>query len=218
MAGAGISGKDGDVKIGTTSICEIRKWSFNPKSNNPAYASNKTGGYKKRVAGVKDGTGSMEGAWDPATPATAVINPGTSATLKLYINATQFYSVPSIIDSFKLDVDVDSGEIVGWSADFGSDGAWTDPTTSMTLPEGIAPEGASPDGEEGNWQFAPAGGLQSDDVPTAPAAEVPAATVQQIVEAVTANVAQTLSKLTLDIETLRAQMSAAASADPATVA
>jgi hypothetical protein len=144
MPGAGISGKDGDVKIGATQIAEITKWSFNPKANIPKYASNKTGGYKKAVVGVRDGAGSIEGKWDPAIPATSVVAPGTLVTLKLYINATQFWSVPSAIEGFKHDVDLDTGEVVGWSADFQTDGAWTDPVAAFTLPpelEGI-PEGA----------------------------------------------------------------------------
>lgn len=162
MAGLGISGKDGDVKIGATSICEIRKWSFNPKSNNPSYASNKTSGYKRRVPGVKDGSGSLEGAWDPASPAVSVIEVGTEVTLLLYINATQNYSVPSVIDSFKLDVDVDEGEIVSWTADFSTNGAWTNPSASITLPEGVQAPGE--DGDS-SWQFQPTGEITQEGQP-----------------------------------------------------
>ncbi len=161
MAGAGISGKDGDVKIGSTQIAEITKWGFNPKANVPKYASNKTGGYKAAVAGIKDGSGSLEGKWDPAIPATTVIAPGTSVTLKLYINATQFWSVPSIIEGFKHDVDLDTGEIVSWSADFQTNGAWTDPVAAFTLPPEL--EAMKLD-EEGN-AFLPDVPLQTEGKP-----------------------------------------------------
>jgi len=160
MAGAGISGKDGDVKIASTQIAEITKWSWNPKANVPKYASNKTAGYKAAVAGVKDGSGSMEGKWDPAIPATAVIAPGTSVTLKLYINATQFWSVPSITEGFKHDVDLDTGEIVGWSCDFQSNGAWTDPVAGLMFGDEL---GIRADDETGQI-FVPAGGLRTDGV------------------------------------------------------
>lgn len=181
MAGLGISGKDGDVKISGTAICEIMKWSFNPKCNVPAYASNKTSGYKRRVAGVKDGSGSMEGAWDPATPAITVIDPGTGATLRLYINATQYYDVPAVIESFKLDVDVDTGEIVKWSADFGTNGAWTNPVAGLMLPPGMTPPDDLSDGAE----FVPSVPLQSGGQPVAPSAPMSRDDLDSIISAVT---------------------------------
>ena len=50
--------------------------------------------------------------------------------LLLYIDATRFYSVPAIIDSINFEVDIDTGEVVGWTADYSADGAWTKPTYS----------------------------------------------------------------------------------------
>lgn len=147
MAGAGFSGKDGTVKIGSTDVCEIRNWKFNPKSNNPKYASNKTSGYKRTVAGVKEATGSMSGAWDNANDFLAVVDVGTDVTLKLYTNTTKFFSVPAVIDDVSVNVDVDNGEIVGWDANFSSNGAWTNPTLPMMAPAGYgdgAPMGGAP--------------------------------------------------------------------------
>lgn len=139
MAGAGVSGQYGDVKIGATQVCEVCKWSFTPKANNPSYASNKTGGYKARVAGIKDGSGSIEGKYDPANPIMATLDVGTLVTLKLYLTATVFYSVPSIIDSLKIDVDLDTGDFVSFTADFSTNGAWTNPVAGLVAappPEG----------------------------------------------------------------------------------
>lgn len=137
MPGAGFSGKDGTVKIASTDIYEIRNWKFNPKSNNPKYASNRTSGYKRTVAGVKEGSGSMSGAWDHTNDFLAVVNVGTSATLKLYTDATHFFSVPSVIDDVSVNVDVDNGEIVSWDANFSANGAWTNPAAPMTAPAGF---------------------------------------------------------------------------------
>lgn len=190
MAGLGISGKDGDVKIGSTAICEIRKWSFSPKANNPSYASNKTAGYTRRVPGIKDGSGSMEGAWDPASPAVAVIDPATAVTLKLYINATQFYEVPSVIDEFGLNVEVESGEIVSWTSTFSANGAWTNPVAGMTLPPGLEPMTAGPDGEPvQSWEFEPATNLQDAATPLAspaPGSKLTAADVSAVAQMVIA--------------------------------
>lgn len=139
MATAAISGKNGDVSISSTSISEVTQWTFTETSNNPAFASNKTAGFKQRVAGVKDGSGTIEGKWDPGDPATAVIEVGTLVTLTLEIDATQFYTVPSIIDSFSMTVNLDDGDVVGWTAEFSINGAWTLPidASPLTLPEGF---------------------------------------------------------------------------------
>jgi hypothetical protein len=124
---AGISGKDGSVLVASTPVAEITKWTFNAKSNNPAWASSDSAGYKKRVAGVKDGSGSIEMKYDPSNSFLAQADVGTSATLKLYINATKFFSVPAIFDSYDFEVDLDDGDVVGVSADFSANGAWTNP-------------------------------------------------------------------------------------------
>lgn len=137
MAGQGYSGKDGTVKIGSTDVAEIRNWKFNPKSNNPKYASNKTSGYKRTVAGVKEGSGSMSGAWDHAIDFLAVVDVGTSADLKLYTDTTHFFLVPSVIDDCSINVDVDNGEIVSWDSNFSTNGAWTNPASPFTAPEGF---------------------------------------------------------------------------------
>jgi hypothetical protein len=137
MAGAGFSGKDGTVKIASTDVAEIRNWKFNPKSNNPKYASNKTSGYKRTVAGVKEASGSMSGAWDHSIDFLAVVDVGTSVTLKLYTDLTHFFSVPSVIDDCSINVDVDNGEIVSWDSNFSANGAWANPAAPMFAPQGF---------------------------------------------------------------------------------
>jgi len=144
MAGVGFSGKDGDIKIGATAISEIKAWTFNPKSTNPRYASGATGGYKRTVAGVKEGSGTMTGVYSNASPHIAVIDVGTSVTLKLYLDTTHFFSVPSVIDDYKMNVDIDSGEIVGWEGAFSTDGAWTNPVSPLLFDPSTAGAGAAP--------------------------------------------------------------------------
>ncbi len=125
-----ISGKDGKVMIGATTLADITFWTLATASNNPAYASSATSGHKKRVAGVKDASGSIQGKLDVADPVTDDFDEGDAVTLLLYIDATRFYSVPAIIDSINFEVDIDTGEVIGWTADYSADGAWTKPTYS----------------------------------------------------------------------------------------
>lgn len=120
-----ISGKAGNVLIGASAISELRNWKHNRKANNHAYASNATGGYKKRVAGVFDSSGSFEMLDDPANNSPA-LEVGDTATLILKTTAaiTQ-KTVPAIIDSIDANVDLDEGAIVGYTIGFSGNGAWS---------------------------------------------------------------------------------------------
>lgn len=125
---ATISGKNGKVMIGATPLAEITDWTFHASSHNPAYASSSTGGYRKRVAGVKDGSGHIGFKLDPDSPITNNFDEGSSVTLLLHLDATRYYSVPAVIDALQLAVDVSSGDVLGGMAMFSVNGAWTKPT------------------------------------------------------------------------------------------
>ena len=125
---ATISGKNGKVMVGEATVADVTHWMLTTTSNNPAYASSATGGFKKRVAGVKDAAGTIAFKLDPAAPITDDFDEGSAVTLLLYIDATNFYTVPALIDSMRLEVDIDNGDIVGGVAQFSANGAWTKPT------------------------------------------------------------------------------------------
>lgn len=125
---ATISGKDGKVVAGGVELADIVQWSLTTRSHNPAYASSSTGGFKKRIAGVKDGSGAVAFKLDPDDAITDQISEGDAVTLLLYVDATRYYSVPALIDTLRLEVDIDSGDIVGGVAEFSTNGAWTKPS------------------------------------------------------------------------------------------
>ena len=121
------SGKNGSVKVGLTAVAEVTKWSFNPTSNNPSWASNAVAGFKQRVAGVQDGSGSFDFKLKDATD-WALFAPGVSLTLTLVTGGSSLdFTVPAVIDGVNLECDIDSGEVVGGSADFSCNGAWSGP-------------------------------------------------------------------------------------------
>ncbi len=124
---ATISGKDGKVMIGPAALADITRWTFNTTSNNPAYASSSTAGYRRRVAGVKDGGGRIAFKLDPADPVSDSLNEGDQVTLLLYLDATHFYTVPAVIDALELEVDISTGDVLGGTAAFSTNGAWTKP-------------------------------------------------------------------------------------------
>lgn len=136
---AGFSGKGGYVKAGSTQVAEVTKWNFKATSNNPAWASSDTAGYKTRVAGVKDGSGSLEMKVDRTSLFLATLTEGTLVTLHLYaeehfdtatppVEDSKKWDIPAIIDDYDINVDIDGGEAVSVTVAFSTVGAWTAPT------------------------------------------------------------------------------------------
>ena len=125
MAGT-LSGKDGKINDGTADLADIKNWTLNRKVATHAYASSDTAGVKKRVAGVKDYSGKFDG--NIQDNAAADVVEGDSVTLKLYIDATHFYTVPCVIESVDIEVDIDDGNMVTYSAQFSGDGEMIEPS------------------------------------------------------------------------------------------
>lgn len=115
-----ISGKNGKVVQGSTDLVDTLGWTLNLLSNNPAYASNATSGVKTRVVGVADSNGTVTFAYQGAA---AEITQGQAVTLKLYLNATKFWTVPAVIDSIAYNTDINDGNIVSVTASFSGTGA-----------------------------------------------------------------------------------------------
>ncbi len=120
------SGKNGLVKVGSTAVAEVTQWTFTKEAASSRYASSSTGGFKRSLPGVRSGNGQIEFKFDMA--AASLLVEGASVTLLLYLDATHYYTVPAIITQFKVDVNIDTGEVIGGSANFDTDGAWTEPT------------------------------------------------------------------------------------------
>ncbi|MGA2619839.1 MAG: hypothetical protein ABSF26_19675 [Thermoguttaceae bacterium] len=118
-----LSGKDGTLYLGTSEITPVSDWKLVATSNNPDYAANDTGGWKKRAAGVRDASGSFEiKATDTQQ---CPIEEGQTATLNLHLDASgdNYYEVPAIIDKISVEVDINKGQIIAYVLDFSGNGA-----------------------------------------------------------------------------------------------
>jgi hypothetical protein len=122
------TGDDGKVMIGGAELAEITAWTFETSARRVAYASSATGGYRKQLTGVKEGRGTIDFKLNLTNPLTNHFNEGSQVTLLLYIDNTRFYSVPSVIDSLEMAVNIDGGELIGGRAKFTTNGAWTGPS------------------------------------------------------------------------------------------
>ena len=75
-----ISGRDGSVDVGGSAVAEVTGWRFNPTSNNSAWASSDTSGYKNRIKGVLDGSGSIDFKLDKDSSQATSLEVGTEVT------------------------------------------------------------------------------------------------------------------------------------------
>jgi|TARA_R110000824_G_scaffold120382_5_gene275661 hypothetical protein len=108
-----ISGKNGTVNFGGAQS-DATGWSLALTSNNPAYGSSDTSGYKKRVGGIKDWSGSYSAKLD----GTSVPVAGASVAVSFSTDGTNTWSGTAVCDSVNIEVDMDDGDVVGYSVDF----------------------------------------------------------------------------------------------------
>lgn len=117
-----VSGKAGTVLVGATPVVAVTKWTFEPSAVVHKYASNNTNGHKRAVAGTRDGKGTIE----TKISGSALWTAGQSVTLILRGPATgDTITVPAVIASSPINVDIDNGEIISATYNFEADGAWT---------------------------------------------------------------------------------------------
>lgn len=121
---AAISGKGGSATFNSSQILQVTRWTLTHRSNNSAWASSSTSGYRNRVAGVKDWQGTIHAKYD----ASIVPEVGEIATLSLALDGSDSASGQAIIDEIELEVDIDTGQVVGYVLAYSGAGALTMPS------------------------------------------------------------------------------------------
>lgn len=156
-----ITSVTGDVAIsidgGTTyvNLREATKWNWSAKVNTHEYASNFTGGVRRRLRGTKQASGSINGVYDPYNPIQSQVNEDTDCIARFYFIGTStdqtgvsdqptltrpgeivgghYIQCPTLVDKLDFNVDIDNGNIVDWSLDWGANGTWTYPAALVPL-------------------------------------------------------------------------------------
>ena len=120
------SGKSGDVEYASsTDVVDVTGFTFTETCVTSRRATSDTAGFKKTWAGTRMASGEVRTLFDQSVAAPA-IKSGDSITLKLYSNAADYISVPAIINSRSLEVDIDDGAVTAEVLGYESDGAWTE--------------------------------------------------------------------------------------------
>lgn len=131
----GVSGKYGSVVkfdgVSTSeAIVECTKWTMDRELEDHTYASCATGGKKVHVPGTEDITGTVEGVLDPThgpddptKTGHLGIGTGIPLTLRLFMTTVDYHEIDVFFTKFSTEVDVESGDIVRWKADWVSNDA-----------------------------------------------------------------------------------------------
>lgn len=125
-----ITGRNGKKTVGTTQVARTTQWSLNQAlATSSEWGDSDSEGFTNRAAGRKDATFSDEGKYDSASEVFDLFQPGDILISTLWLNAVDlYYDFPrSLNNAFNLVVNIDSEEVIGWTADWGADGVFTFP-------------------------------------------------------------------------------------------
>ncbi len=104
-----MSGKDGTCNGGT----DITSWSINMTQSTAAWHSSESSGFKQRLLGVKDATGSFSGKCNSTIPAA-----GDIVTALAMTGADKTWTLGAVLTSVTIECDVDDGDVISYSADW----------------------------------------------------------------------------------------------------
>lgn len=115
-----------DVEHGSAvDVVDVLGFTWNESCSTSRRGTSDSAGYKKTFAGTKMASGEIRVLHDNAAAAPA-LKAGDSATLKLMTDASDYNTVPAVINSRSLTVDIDEGAVIEETLGFESNGAWTE--------------------------------------------------------------------------------------------
>ena len=135
-----LTGRDGQFVVESSLVARTTKWEVNPKlATKSEWGDSDSAGYTNRAAGRKDATFTAEGKYDTDSEQWDLFAEGDTVLAVLWMNATLYwYFARALCDDFKISVDRDSQEVIGWTSGWGSDGKYYHPGQSgapaATLP------------------------------------------------------------------------------------
>ena len=127
-----LTGRLGQLTVNGTRVARTTQWSVSPTlAHKSEWGDSDSGGYTNRAPGRFDSKFSCEGKFDVDVPQFDLFAPGDFAAVVLFMNTTLYWSFPrAMCEDFKLSVNIDTEEVIGWSSDWGPDGAFYFPGQS----------------------------------------------------------------------------------------
>ena len=136
-----VSGIVGKFVVDSSLVARTTQWTVTPTlATTSEWGDSDSGGYTNRLAGRKDATFTVEGKFETTDEVYDLFQEGDIVQAALWLdNSSLYYAFPrALCTEFSLTVNIDTGEVEGWTASFGADGVYYRPGESgapvYTLP------------------------------------------------------------------------------------
>jgi len=137
-----LSGRAGNFTAGGSLVARCTQWQVSPKlANSSEWGDSDSSGYTNRAAGRKDCTFTAEGKYDTGDSVMALFEPGDIVAVILAVPANAAFAdgdndavgptwtfTRALNNEFGLTCNIDTGEVIGWTSDWGVDGSYTYPS------------------------------------------------------------------------------------------
>jgi hypothetical protein len=127
-----MTGRLGNFSVESSRVARSTQWVVSPKmATSSEWGDSDSGGYTNRAAGRKDATFTSEGKYDTGAEQFDLFQPGDILKAILWMNTTLYWAFPRALNSdFQMTVNMDTQEVIGWTASWGADGIYYRPGQS----------------------------------------------------------------------------------------
>ena len=136
-----LTGRLGRHVVDDQLVARATQWEVNKTlASKSEWGDSDSNGFTNRAPGRKDATYTSEGKFDTTDEIYDLLQPEDIIESVLWMNTTSLYwQFPrALVDDFTLSVNIDSEEVIGWTASCGADGVFYYPGESgapaQTLP------------------------------------------------------------------------------------
>jgi hypothetical protein len=135
-----LTGRLGKFVVESTLVARTTKWDVSPVlATKSEWGDSDSGGYTNRAGGRKDCTFATEGKFDTTDEQYDLFQEDDIALSVLWMDTTRYwYFTRALCLDFKLSVNIDTEEVIGWTSGWGADGIYYRPGQSgapvATLP------------------------------------------------------------------------------------
>ena len=127
-----LSGYRGHFTVGGIRVARCTRWDVNGKLAHVAeWGDSDSNGYTNRLAGRWDSLFGADGKFDTLSEFYNIFDVGDFLAVKLYLNDELFWNFSrGVCLDYKLVVDIDREDVIGWTSSWGSDGEFYYPGES----------------------------------------------------------------------------------------
>jgi len=124
-----LTGRLGKFVVDSTLVARTKTWEVSPAlANSSEWGDSDSSGYTNRAAGRRDCKFTADGTFDTADEQYDLFQPEDICEAVLWMNATLYWCFPrALCQDFKLLVNIDTEEVIGWSSSWGADGIFYRP-------------------------------------------------------------------------------------------